>query len=336
MFWALQELAGPGDHAIVTVPNYQSMETVTARHRRRGRGLVLRPEDGWAPDLDELAALLRPEHEARRGQLPQQPDGRAPRSRRPSRALVALCDEHGILLFSDEVYRGLELDPARSSRRRATCRARAISLNVMSKAYGLPGLRIGWLATHDRALLERLERRKHYTSICNAAPSEFLATLALRNGDAIRARNRGDHRANLPVFDAFFAALAGAVRVGAPAGGCVCFPRYLGEGRRFCRDLVDEAGVVLLPADIYASELGRCRAIASGSASGAAIPSPRWRRSRRSSKEEWTAALVRRDGPEVAKGRRVSGRGCWTARGPYLLGGGQPPVGRIFGLRGPH
>jgi aspartate/methionine/tyrosine aminotransferase len=128
----------------------------------------------------------------------------------------------------------------------------------MSKAYGLPGLRIGWLACRDRALLARLETRKHYTSICNAGPSELIATHALRKRDEITARNRGIIAANLPVFDAFFAEHADLFAWEAPQAGCVCFPRYLGADgvEPFCHDLVEQAGVVLLPASIYASELG--------------------------------------------------------------------------------
>ena len=130
-------------------------------------------------------------------------------------------------------------------------------MNVMSKSYGLPGLRIGWLACRDRGLLERLERRKHYTSICNSAPSELLAAIALRNGATIRARNREIIAANLPVFDEFFARWADLFDWEHPAGGCVCFPRYAGEDGvdELCRRLVEEAGVVLLPASIYASDL---------------------------------------------------------------------------------
>ncbi len=129
---------------------------------------------------------------------------------------------------------------------------------MTSKAYGLPGLRVGWLACRDRALLERLERRKHYTSICNAGPSEHLAAVALRAGDRIRARNRAIIAANLPVFDAFFARWADRFAWEHPQGGCVSFPRLTtGEPTAsFCRRLVERAGVVLLPADIYASELG--------------------------------------------------------------------------------
>ena len=127
----------------------------------------------------------------------------------------------------------------------------------MSKAYGLPGLRIGWLACRDRALLERLETRKHYTSICNAGPSELIATHALRRGEEIKARNRAIIARNLPVFDAFFAAHADLFDWERPRAGCVCFPRYLGPDgvEAFCRDLLEASGVVLLPASIYASEL---------------------------------------------------------------------------------
>jgi aspartate/methionine/tyrosine aminotransferase len=134
----------------------------------------------------------------------------------------------------------------------------AVSLGVMSKAYGLPGLRIGWLACRDRALLERLERRKHYTSICNAGPSEHLAVLALRAGEAIRARNRAIIAENLPRFAETFARWPGHLTWEAPQGGCVAFPRLLtGEGTdTFCRRLVERAGVVLLPSDIYRSALG--------------------------------------------------------------------------------
>jgi aspartate/methionine/tyrosine aminotransferase len=128
----------------------------------------------------------------------------------------------------------------------------------MSKAYGLPGLRIGWLACRDRAVLERLETRKHYTSICNAAPSELIATRALRRGEQIKARNRSLIAANGPVFDAFFARWEGLFEWERPQAGCVCFPRYLGADGvdAFCRELLERAGVVLLPASIYRSELG--------------------------------------------------------------------------------
>jgi aspartate/methionine/tyrosine aminotransferase len=256
MFWALQELVGPGEHAVVLVPGYQSSESVTLATGADVSGLALDPAAGWALDLDALAALLRPETTLVAVNFPNNPTGAVP-DRATWAALVALCDERGIRLFSDEVYRGLELDPARTLPQAADLSDTAVSLNVMSKAYGLPGLRIGWLACRDRPLLERLERRKHYTSICDAGPSELLATIALRHGEAIRARNRAIVAENLPVVAAFFAAHADRLEWDAPQGGCVSFPRYLGPDgvEAFCRALVEQAGVLLLPASIYASRL---------------------------------------------------------------------------------
>ncbi len=257
MFWALQEFAGPGDHAVVTVPNYQSMEAVTLATGADVDGLMLRPENGWGLDLEALERLLRPQTRLVAVNFPNNPTGGLP-DPDVFRRLVALCDERGIRLWSDEVYRGLERDPADTLPQAADLSPMAVSLNVMSKAYGLPGLRIGWIACRDRPLLERLERRKHYTSICSAAPSEHLATLALRAGDRIRQRNRAIIEANLPVFEDFFGRWPEHLAWEPPQGGCVSFPRLTtGESTStFCRRLVERAGVVLLPADIYASELG--------------------------------------------------------------------------------
>ncbi len=257
LFWVLQELVGPGDHALVTVPNYQSFESVPIAAGAEVEGIVLDPESGWALDVDAVAAQLRPTTRLVAVNFPNNPTGAVP-DRTGFEALVALCEERGATLLSDEVYRGLEAPGAEPLPQAAELSPTALSLNVMSKSYGLPGLRIGWLASRRRELLERLERRKHYTSICNATPSEFLAALALRHGDQIQARNRRIVADNIPRFESFFAAHTDLLEWEAPRGGAVSFPRYLGADgvETFCRELVEEAGVVLLPASVYASALG--------------------------------------------------------------------------------
>ncbi len=255
LFWTLQELVGSGDHAIVTLPAYQAMETVPLATGAEVSGLVLDPAADWALDLDAVERLLRPETRLIAVNFPNNPSGAVP-ERAAFAALAELCDERGIRLFSDEVYRGIEVDPARTLPQATDLSPTAISMNVMSKAYGLPGLRVGWLACRDRALLERLERRKHYTSICNSGPSEALATIALRNGEAIRGRNRDIVAANLPAFDDFFARWEERFEWAHPQGGCVCFPRYRGgDVEQLCRELVEQSGVLLLPASVYRSEL---------------------------------------------------------------------------------
>jgi len=255
MFWAMQELAGPGDHAVVTVPCYQSMETVTVATGADVSALVMRRENGWALDLDELRGLLRPNTKLIAVNYPNNPTGYVPDAA-TFRALVQLCDERGIRLFCDEVYRGIEVDRERTLPQAADLSETAVSLNVASKSYGLPGLRVGWLACRDRALLERLEKRKHYTSICNPGPSEYLAAIALRNRERLWDRNRGIVAANRPLWEAFFARRADLFDWEPPVGGCVCFPRYKGgDVDDLARRLAMKEGVVVLPASVYYSEL---------------------------------------------------------------------------------
>jgi len=256
LFWALQVLAGPGDHVVVTVPNYQAMEAVPRAGGAEVTGVRLDPHDGWRLDVDAVRAALRPTTTLVAVNFPNNPTGYLP-DLETWRALVDLCAERGVWLFSDEVYRGLELDPARRLPQAADLSPRAVSLNVLSKSYGLPGLRVGWLACRDPAVLAALERHKHYTSICNAGPSEYLGAVAVRGRERIWARNREIVRANLALVDAFFARHAELFEWSPPDGGCVAFPAYRGADgvEAFCARLVERAGVLLLPASVYASTL---------------------------------------------------------------------------------
>jgi aspartate/methionine/tyrosine aminotransferase len=255
LYLAMQVLLGPDDHAVVVTPNYQAAETVPLA-LCAVTGVALDRDRNWALDLDEVAAAIRPNTKVVSVNFPNNPTGKVIDADEWV-ALAALCDERGIHLFSDEVYRGLERDPARTLAHAADLSPKALSLNVTSKSLGLPGLRIGWVACRDRALRSRLERAKHYTTICNAAPSEILARIAIKARDQILDRNRAIIAANIPAFDAFFATFPGHFQWQAPDGGCVAYPRYLrADGvESFCTRLVEETGVLLLPASIYRSEL---------------------------------------------------------------------------------
>jgi aspartate/methionine/tyrosine aminotransferase len=254
IYLAMRALLEPTDHVVVLTPNYQAAETVPLSVCEV-TGVALRPEDNWALDVDAVKRALRPNTRMVSVNFPNNPTGALP-TPEAWQALVQLCEDRGITLFSDEVYRGLEL--SREPLPQATdLSGTALSLNVMSKAYGLPGLRIGWIACRDRAVLDKLERAKHYTTICNSAPSEVLALIALRARDHLLERNRRIVAENLPVFTEFFARYPDLFEFTPPDGGCVCFPRYLGADgvETMCAHLVEQAGVLLLPASIYTSEL---------------------------------------------------------------------------------
>ena len=249
LYLAMRTLLEPTDHVLVVTPNYQAAETVPL-DICEVTGIPL--GDSWALDVDEVESLIRPNTRLVSVNFPNNPTGALPDPRTWQR-LNNLCQERNILLFSDEVYRGLEETPLPQA---ADLSPTALSLNVMSKAYGLPGLRIGWIACQDRTILDRLERAKHYTSICNSAPSEILALIALRARDQILDRNRRIIADNIPLFSEFFGQRPDLFDWQPPQAGCVCFPRYLGgDIEKMCTDLVEQTGILLLPASIYQSAL---------------------------------------------------------------------------------
>ncbi|MFF9641264.1 aminotransferase class I/II-fold pyridoxal phosphate-dependent enzyme [Kitasatospora aureofaciens] len=252
---AMQVLLEPGDHAVVLTPNYQSAETIPLS-LCEVTGVALDERQDWALDLDAVEAALRPNTKVLSVNFPNNPTGTLIPAADFAH-LAGLCEERGIRLFSDEVYRGLEREPDRALPQAADLSATALSLNVTSKSLGLPGLRIGWIACRDRELRTRLERAKHYTTICNSAPSEVLARIAITARERILARNRGIIAENLPAFDAFFAEFPELFEWRAPQGGCVAYPRYLGPDgvEDFCTALVEQAGVLLMPASMFRSDL---------------------------------------------------------------------------------
>lgn len=256
LYCAMLALLETDDHAIITVPNYQSMETLPVSLCRQVSGVPLRAENNWALDIEDVKKALRPNTRLIAVNFPNNPTG-AIADQETFAELVELCKERNIHLFSDEVYRGLERDPAKQLPQAAELFDKGISLNVMSKAYGLPGLRIGWIACRDHDLLARMEKMKHYLSISNSAPSEILAVIALKARDQIISRNRALCDENLKLLGAFFNEYPHLYQWQAPDGGCVGFARYLGKdgADEHCRQLVEEAGVLLLSSSLFASDL---------------------------------------------------------------------------------
>jgi aspartate/methionine/tyrosine aminotransferase len=256
IFAAMHALLGPADHAITVIPNYQSVESVPLSICETS-GVALDAARNWDLDLGEIQDAIRANTRVICINFPHNPTGKVI-SRECLEELVSICRERGIYLFSDEVYRLIERRPQMTLPQVADIYERGISLGVMSKTYGLPGLRVGWVACRDAEVLRRMERMKHYTSICGAAPSELLAQIALKARDRILARNRRLIARNLCLLEAFFAEFSDLFEWYLPDGGCIGFPRYLGpEGvEEFARQLVERSGVLLLPASVYKSDLG--------------------------------------------------------------------------------
>ena len=192
IFNAMNVILGQGDHVIVHYPCYQSlMEVATAI----GAEVTLWKGDqaqNWRLDLEVLKDHIRTNTKLVVLNCPHNPTGYLMPANE-FEELVTLSQKHGFIIFSDEVYRGLEYDDQDRLPALGDIDDRGISLGVMSKTYGLPGLRIGWIATRNKKLYQQLAGFKDYTTICNSAPSEFLSTIALQHESKIRKKESGNH-----------------------------------------------------------------------------------------------------------------------------------------------
>jgi hypothetical protein len=248
--WSLLE---PGDDVVMMAPNYMQTWGLARAFAGTVRDWPLREVAGrWRPDIDELRTLLTPRTKLLLVCNPNNPTGAcfdAP-------TLDAVCREaerHGTWVLSDEIYRGAELsgDETPSVWGRYE---RAIVTSGLSKAYGLPGLRIGWVVG-PRSFVANTWAYHDYTSIAPGAVNDRLAALALAPTARARilARTRGILNANFPALAAWLSERAGLFSFVPPEAGAIVYARYhrpINSGALTTR-LREEKGVLLVPGDHF-------------------------------------------------------------------------------------
>ena len=250
IFAAMNVLLESGDNVVSTFPGYQSLYQVAESNNcavsrwRPGKNLQFNVED--------LLALLTDRTKLIVINFPHNPTG-GMISRPDLDKIVAAARKRNIVIFSDEMYRLLEYDE--KDRLPSVCEVyeNGVSLGGLSKTFGLPGLRLGWLATRNKAIQGELAAFKDYTTICGSAPSEVLGIIALRNKEKLRNNNLGIIRGNLALIEAFAARHSGWFSWKTPKAGSVAFPeiRIKESAAEFCEQLVKEKGIMLLPSDVY-------------------------------------------------------------------------------------
>lgn len=254
IYIAMRSLLQPGDHIIATYPGYQSLYTVAENHGCEVTKWLPQKRNGaWYFDPGFLADAARAYTRMLVVNFPHNPTGASP-SKSEWAKIVSFARSLGLVLFSDEMYRGLEYGTNEQLDAACDCYANALSLAGMSKAFGLAGLRIGWLASQNSSLLARCAIYKDYTTICPSAPAEILAHIALRNGEYLLERNRDIITENLAHARRFFCEEYGSLFGWfEPDAGSVCFPRLTAETpiAEIAAKLEMEKGVLLVPGDIF-------------------------------------------------------------------------------------
>ncbi len=259
-FVLMNVLLQAGDEVICMAPMYQSLYEVA---QSIGCKLVFWEPDNqvdWYYNPAKLQGLVTPQTKLIIVNFPHNPTGYSP-SLDEWQQIIEIARRQDIYLFSDEMYRGLVNDPAYEIPAACDCYQNAISLWGMAKSFGMAGLRIGWLASKNKEILQKVEAFKDYLSICNSAPSELLATIALQHQSFFLQHNLGKIRRNQSIFKAFADRNSGVIGYHQPRSGSTTFIQLknIPNTMDYAEQLVQATGIMLLPSETYNYGSGFCR-----------------------------------------------------------------------------
>ncbi len=252
IFLFLMTALKKGDHIIVQTPCFQPYYEIP---RSLGCDVTFwesKEDKDWETDPAELKQLINKNTRLLIMSSPAHPTGYL----LPSKKLfdiVEIARENGLLVFCDETYSGLEHEPQERLPKFCDIYEKGISMGSMSKAYGLPGLRLGWLATKEKILLHEILALKDYTTVAGSSTSEFLAELALRHGEKILKHNLALVRSNAELLHDFVKKYHDLFDCKMPQAGCVALLhlKKRADAVNFCADLMEKTKALLVPSACY-------------------------------------------------------------------------------------
>ncbi len=260
LFCLLHAATEPGNRCTVVTPCYEPLAkipesigaTVSCVPLQRS---TVNDEDSWQLD-DEALRAVAGESELVCINFPHNPTG-AMISQPQLNSLVAACDNSGARLLSDEVFRGLEHDAATQLIPAACLSPRGISIGSIAKPHGVGGIRIGWAASQDTALLERAVEIRRTLSVCSGTTDEWLARLVLEHSEKLRDDSLATLTAHLRLIEDTLPEMGERLIWTAPAAGCAAFPLLCDfsgtriESAQLAQRCLEETGVMLIPARCF-------------------------------------------------------------------------------------
>lgn len=257
IYLTARALLEPGDEVIVLTPAYDALinlfEHVVGEPQVK-KWAFTETETRWQLEFEQVHKLISPKTKLLVVNFPHNPTGYLP-THAQLKELATLVEEHDLWLFCDEMYHGLFHSGTPAIPSAADVTNKAVVLSGLSKTYGLPGLRTGWLVIQDRLLQENVMNWKFYTSICPPAPSEFLALVAWLVRDQLRERSIAQIEHNLELATAFFERWSDLFVWRPPLAGSTALVKMnVPSVARFAAQLAAEAGILIHPAVTLGSD----------------------------------------------------------------------------------
>jgi aspartate/methionine/tyrosine aminotransferase len=257
-FLLFYKLIDPGDHVVCVYPTYQQLYAVPESLGAEVSLWKLKKEKKYIPDLEELKTLVKDNTKMIIINNPNNPTGATiPKS--VLLGLVKFAEERGIMILSDEVYRPLfhgispvdeEFPPSMIS----LGYSKTIITGSMSKAYSLAGIRIGWIASRDRSIIEAIAAARDYTTISVSQLDDQVASYALSASvlHALLGRNIKLAKTNVALLESFVNEHSSICSWVKPNGGTTAFIKFETKGQpveddKFCIDVIEKTKVMFLP-----------------------------------------------------------------------------------------
>ncbi|KAK5992959.1 Capreomycidine synthase [Cladobotryum mycophilum] len=268
-FLTFYTLIHPGDHVICVYPTYQQLYSVPASLGAEVSLWRLRAENDFVPDINELEGLVKANTKMIVINNPNNPTG-APIPTSVLQQIVEFAKERGIMILSDEVYRplfhdGLEKNPNVPVSAAELGYDKVIITGSMSKAYALAGIRLGWVASQDRSIIEKLAEARDYTTLSVSQLDDQVASYALSPAvvGPLLERNINLARRNASIVRAFVDKHSSVCSWQAYKAGSTAFIQFRSGGEpvddvAFCKDVLEKTKVFLFPDR---SALGRTRTL---------------------------------------------------------------------------
>ena len=251
IYVTMRALLNKGDEVVVHTPCFQSLSVIAEEIGCEMKYYRPSFENGWEFDFPLLESLVSDKTKMVVLNYPHNPTGACLTSADMEK-IVRLCKAHDAYLVSDEMYRFLSLDPAYSTESFADLYDNAVALGGFSKTFAAPGLRLGWVATKNPALMKKLLAYRHFTSTCTNLVSQLVAAELLDRAEAIIQRNNSIVQRNYQLFQDFAGKHRQLFAYAPPKGATMVYVKLLNgqTSMDFCMEILEHTGVLMVPSSV--------------------------------------------------------------------------------------